>query len=68
MTKTVDQLIATNENPAGLMTGAQSFPGWERFGAFLSQLEFAADHHRQIERIAVNDYLQSQQQLEGRQG
>jgi hypothetical protein len=35
------------------MIHAESFPGWESFGAFVSHLKFVGDHHRQIERIAA---------------
>ena len=49
----VDPLIASNKKLAGILIQARSFPGWASFGAFLSHLKFVADHHRQVERIAV---------------
>jgi hypothetical protein len=35
------------------MVRVKSLPGWRRFDAFAAHLKFIADHHRQIERIAV---------------
>jgi len=32
---------------------AKSFPGWRSYDALLSHLKFIADHHRQIDRMAV---------------
>lgn len=49
----IDPVIASEGKLAGLMISANSFPGWRSFDAFASHLKFIADHHRQIERIAV---------------
>jgi hypothetical protein len=49
----LEPLIASAGKVAGLMFDAKSFPGWRNLGAFVSHLRFVADHHRQIERIAV---------------
>ena len=35
------------------MIYAESFPGWENFGALVSHLKFVADHHKHIDRIAA---------------
>ena len=47
------QLIASKGKLAGVMLCADTFPGWENFAAFVSHIRFVADHHRQIERVAV---------------
>ena len=49
----VDPFIASKGKLVGLMICAETFPGWESFGALVSHLKFIADHHRQIERIAA---------------
>ena len=46
-------LIASAGKVGGVMIDAKSFPGWRNPGAFAAHLKFVADHHRQIERIAV---------------
>jgi SpoIIAA-like len=53
LAREVDPVIALNGKLAGVMVCAKSFPGWRSFEAFVSHLKFIADHHRQIERIAV---------------
>ena len=49
----IDPVIASRGELAGVMVCAKSFPGWRSFDALLSHLKFIADHHRQIDRIAV---------------
>jgi hypothetical protein len=53
LAKEVDPFIASNGSLAGLMICAESFPGWDSFGALVSHLKFVADHHRLIKRIAA---------------
>lgn len=53
LAKEIDPFIAANGRLVGVMIRAQSFPGWESFGALVSHLKFVADHHREIERIAA---------------
>ena len=53
LARAIDPLIASKEKLAGVMVDVKSFPGWHRFDAFAAHLKFIADHHRQIERIAV---------------
>ena len=49
----VDPVIASEKKLVGLMIYAESFPGWENFGALVSHLKFVADHHKHIDRIAA---------------
>ena len=49
----IDPVIASSGKLAGVMVCAGAFPGWRSLDAFTSHLKFIADHHRQIERIAV---------------
>jgi hypothetical protein len=49
----VDPYIEANGALTGLMIQARSFPGWEDFGAFVSQLRFIGGHHREIRKVAV---------------
>jgi hypothetical protein len=37
----------------GILIEAQSFPGWNTFGALVSHLRFVRDHHRLVKRIAA---------------
>jgi len=53
LAREVDPVIASKGRLAGVMVCARSFPGWRSLDAFASHLKFIADHHRQIERIAV---------------
>jgi hypothetical protein len=49
----VDPYIEANGSLSGLIIDAPSFPGWESFGAVVTQLRFVRDHHKRIKRIAV---------------
>jgi hypothetical protein len=49
----IDPVIASRGELAGVMVCAKSFPGWQSYDALLSHLKFIADHHRQIDRMAV---------------
>ena len=53
LAKEIDPIIAPNGKLVGVLIYAQAFPGWKSFGALVSHMKFVADHHRQIERIAV---------------
>jgi hypothetical protein len=53
LAKEIDPFIAAKGRLTGVMIYTKSFPGWDSFGAFLSHLRFVADHHRQIERVAI---------------
>jgi hypothetical protein len=53
LAREVDPVIASKGKLAGVMVCAGSFPGWRSFDAFAAHLKFIADHHRQIERLAV---------------
>ena len=53
LAKEVDPFIASNGSLAGLMICAESFPGWDSFGALVAHLKFVSDHHRRIKRIAA---------------
>jgi hypothetical protein len=49
----VDPAIERSGRLQGIMIEAQSFPGWEDFGAMTAHLRFVREHHRNIRRIAV---------------
>ncbi len=49
----IDPFIAENGGLAGLMVRAESFPGWEDFGAMVTHLRFAKEHQRYIAKVAV---------------
>ena len=49
----VDPIIASTGKLAGIMVYTKSFPGWQSFEALLSHLNFVADHHQKVERIAA---------------
>lgn len=49
----IDPAIERSGRLQGLMIEAQTFPGWEDFGALLTHLRFVRDHHRLIQRVAV---------------
>jgi SpoIIAA-like len=53
LAKEIDPLIASGGKLTGIIIHTRSFPGWRSFGALVSHLRFAANHHRQIERIAA---------------
>lgn len=49
----VDAYLSQHAKLHGVMIHAESFPGWEDFGAFMAHMHFVREHHKQIERIAV---------------
>ena len=49
----VDPYISENGKLTGLLIAAQSFLGWESFGALIEHMRFVHDHHRKIERVAA---------------
>lgn len=49
----VDPYIEAQGKLHGLLIDAESFPGWQDFGALVAHLRFVKDHHRQIEKIAA---------------
>ena len=51
--KVVDPYILEQGQLTGLLIEAQTFPGWDSFGALIEHLKFVRDHHRKIERIAA---------------
>jgi hypothetical protein len=51
--KVVDPYIEERGRLQGILIEAQSFPGWNTFGALVSHLRFVRDHHRLVKRIAA---------------
>jgi hypothetical protein len=51
--KVVDPYIEERGRLQGILIEAQSFPGWDTFGALVSHLRFVRDHHRLVKRIAA---------------
>ena len=49
----LDPFIDEKGNLRGLLIEAESFPGWNDFGAFVSHLRFVRDHHRHIGKVAA---------------
>jgi hypothetical protein len=49
----VDPFIEKKGELSGLIIEAETFPGWESFGAMASHFRFVQDHHRRIKRIGV---------------
>jgi hypothetical protein len=49
----VDPYIAEKGKLNGVMIEAESFPGWDDFGALVSHVEFVEGHHEKIARLAV---------------
>ena len=37
----------------GLIIRAESFPGWDSFGALTSHFRFVRDHHERVQRVAL---------------
>lgn len=42
-----------NGKLTGLLIEAESFPGWDSFGALVQHMQFVRDHHRNIDRVAA---------------
>lgn len=53
LTGLVDAYLAQHGTLRGVLIHAQSFPGWNDFGALLAHLKFVKDHHQNIEKVAV---------------
>jgi hypothetical protein len=53
ISREVDPYIREKGKLTGLLVEAESFPGWESFGALLQHLKFVHDHHRKIDRVAA---------------
>ena len=49
----IDPYIAKHGKLEGLIVHTKSFPGWDSFGALISHLRFAKDHHKKITRLAI---------------
>lgn len=49
----VDPYIQESGKLNGLVIHAESFPGWQNFGAMLAHLKFVKDHHALINRVAA---------------
>jgi SpoIIAA-like len=37
----------------GLIISAESFPGWDSFGAVASHIRFVRNHHKRLQRVAL---------------
>ena len=48
-----DRYIDEHGQLKGLLITAESFPGWESFGALIAHLKFVKNHHKKITRIAA---------------
>jgi hypothetical protein len=53
LAREVDPFIAEKGQLLGLMIHAESFPGWDDFGALVSHLKFVREHHSKIRRVAA---------------
>lgn len=51
--KVVDPYIKEKGRLQGILIEAQSFPGWDTFGALVSHVRFVRDHHRLVSKIAA---------------
>lgn len=51
--RVVDPYIRENGKLTGLLIEAQSFPGWDSFGALIQHMKFVLDHHGKIDRVAA---------------
>jgi hypothetical protein len=51
--RAIDPFIEEKGDLRGLVIEAESFPGWNDFGAFISHLRFIRDHHRYIGKVAT---------------
>jgi len=49
----VDRYIDDHGKLAGLLITAESFPGWDSFGAMIAHLRFVKNHHQKITRVAA---------------
>ncbi|MEO7110819.1 MAG: STAS/SEC14 domain-containing protein [Polyangiaceae bacterium] len=53
LSATVDSWLEAHAELRGIVIHAREFPGWENFAAFVHQIRFVRDHHREIHRVAV---------------
>ena len=53
LAREVDPYIIENGTLNGLMIYIKSFPGWDKFAAFLSHMKFVKNHHQKIKKIAA---------------
>lgn len=51
--RVIDPYIRENGKLTGLLIEAESFPGWDSFGALVQHMRFVRDHHRNIDRVAA---------------
>lgn len=53
LTSQVDTYLEGHGKLHGVLIHAQSFPGWQNFGALLAHLKFLKAHLKKIEKVAV---------------
>ncbi len=53
LTKEVDPFIEKQGSLTGLVIEAESFPGWDSFGALISHIRFVREHHQRIKKVAA---------------
>lgn len=53
ISRTIDPYIREKGKLSGLLIDAQSFPGWDSFGALIEHMKFVHGHHRNIDRVAA---------------
>ena len=53
ISRVIDPYIHEKGKLTGLLIEADSFPGWDSFGALTEHLKFVYGHHRNIDRVAV---------------
>ncbi len=53
LAREVDPYIEQHGPLAGLVIEAESFPGWDSFGALVSHLRFVKDHQKNIKKVAA---------------
>lgn len=49
----VDPYLERAGQLRGLMIYAESFPGWQDFGALISHIRFVKDHQQRVTRVAA---------------
>jgi hypothetical protein len=49
----VDAYLEQNGTLQGVLVLADTFPGWQDFGALVAHLKFVKHHHQKIEKVAV---------------
>ena len=53
LAKVVDPKIEAGGALAGLIIDAPHFPGWDSFGALVTNIRFVREHHKHVKKIAV---------------